>query len=109
MCTPALSTARITDSGCISTATFHSAVHSPCTTARSADSACLPLACLPTALQEEARQLFRNPECTEFVIVTIPTIMAISESSRLAASLRQEDVPLRTIVINQVRPGRCTL
>jgi anion-transporting ArsA/GET3 family ATPase len=53
-------------------------------------------------LQEEARQLFRNPASTEFVIVTIPTIMAVSESSRLASSLRQEGVPLRTIVINQV-------
>jgi anion-transporting ArsA/GET3 family ATPase len=53
--------------------------------------------------QEEARQLFRNPDTTEFVIVTIPTIMAVSESGRLAQSLREEGVPLHTLVVNQVR------
>jgi hypothetical protein len=33
---------------------------------------------------EEARQLFRNRDTTEFVIVTIPTVMAVAESGRLA-------------------------
>jgi arsenite-transporting ATPase len=51
---------------------------------------------------EEARALFRDPETTEFVIVTIPTIMAASESARLAQALRTESVPVRRIVINQV-------
>lgn len=51
---------------------------------------------------EEARQLFRNQETTEFVVVTIPTIMAASESARLAKALRSEGIPLHTIVINQV-------
>ncbi len=50
----------------------------------------------------EARDLFRNPLQTEFVIVTIPTIMAAAESCRLAAALRQEGVPLHSVVINQV-------
>ena len=50
----------------------------------------------------EARDLFRDPSRTEFVIVTIPTIMAVSESCRLASTLKQEGVPLHTIVINQV-------
>eukprot|EP00899_Mesostigma_viride_P014155 jgi/Mesvir1/22740/Mv24107-RA.1 len=50
------------------------------------------------------RELFRNPETTEFIIVTIPTIMAVSESSRLLASLRAENVPVKRMVINQVLP-----
>ena len=51
---------------------------------------------------EEARQLFRNEDTTEFVIVTIPTVMAAAESARLATALRTEGVPVNTIVINQV-------
>jgi arsenite-transporting ATPase len=50
----------------------------------------------------EARDLFRNESSTEFVIVTIPTVMAVSESCRLAGSLKKEGVPLHTIVVNQV-------
>lgn len=52
----------------------------------------------------EARDLFRNPDTTQFIIVTIPTMMAASESSRMAETLRKEHVPLRTLVINQVIP-----
>ena len=51
---------------------------------------------------EEARALFRNPETTEFVIVTIPTVMAAAESARLAKALRTEQVPVKSILINQV-------
>lgn len=45
---------------------------------------------------------FRSQQTTEFIIVTIPTIMAAAESCRLASTLREEGVPLKTIVINQV-------
>ncbi|XP_058729768.1 ATPase GET3B-like [Vicia villosa] len=48
--------------------------------------------------------LFHNPDTTEFIIVTIPTIMAISESSRLHASLKKESVPVKRLIINQVLP-----
>ncbi len=51
---------------------------------------------------EDARALFRNPETTEFVIVTIPTVMAVAESGRLAKALRSESVPVKSILINQV-------
>ena len=51
---------------------------------------------------EEARALFRDPDTTEFVIVTIPTVMAAAESARLAKALRAESVPVHTILINQV-------
>ncbi len=57
---------------------------------------------------EEARQLFRNKDTTEFVIVTIPTVMAAAESGRLAVALRTEGVPVNTIVINQVSPATMT-
>ena len=54
------------------------------------------------ARMEEARALFRNPDTTEFVIVTIPTVMAAAESARLAKALRTEKVPVKSILINQV-------
>ncbi len=34
------------------------------------------------ARMEDAKQLFRNQQTTEFVIVTIPTVMATAESCR---------------------------
>ncbi len=51
---------------------------------------------------EDARALFRNPDTTEFIIVTIPTVMAVAESARLAEALRTESVPVSSILINQV-------
>jgi len=50
------------------------------------------------------REIFRNKETTEFVIVTIPTVMAISESSRLKNSLEKEGVPVKRLIVNQVLP-----
>lgn len=61
--------------------------------------------CMSAAVQssmEEARQLFRDKERTEFIIVTIPTVMAVAESERLASSLHTEQVPVKRIVINQL-------
>lgn len=52
----------------------------------------------------KVRELFRDTESTEFVIVTIPTVMAVSESSRLCASLKKESVPVRRLVVNQILP-----
>ncbi|CAH9116062.1 unnamed protein product [Cuscuta europaea] len=53
----------------------------------------------------KVRELFRDTNSTEFVIVTIPTVMAISESSRLCASLKKEDVPVKRLIVNQVLPA----
>ncbi|KEH30015.1 putative arsenite-transporting ATPase [Medicago truncatula] len=50
------------------------------------------------------RDLFHNSDTTEFIIVTIPTVMAISESSRLHASLKNESVPVKRLIVNQVLP-----
>uniref|UniRef100_A0A2P2KMS3 ATPase ASNA1 homolog 2 n=1 Tax=Rhizophora mucronata TaxID=61149 RepID=A0A2P2KMS3_RHIMU len=52
----------------------------------------------------KVRELFRDTESTEFVIVTIPTVMAVSESSRLCASLRKENVPVKRLIVNQILP-----
>ena len=54
------------------------------------------------ARMEEAKSLFRNAETTQFIIVTIPTVMAAAESARLADALRKEGVPVQLMVINQV-------
>ncbi|XVE75381.1 hypothetical protein DITRI_Ditri12bG0089900 [Diplodiscus trichospermus] len=52
----------------------------------------------------KVRELFRDTDSTEFVIVTIPTVMAVSESSRLRASLKKENVPVSRLIVNQILP-----
>ncbi|XP_010939488.1 ATPase GET3B isoform X2 [Elaeis guineensis] len=52
----------------------------------------------------KVRELFRDTQSTEFIIVTIPTVMAISESSRLCTSLRKEHVPVKRLIVNQILP-----
>ena len=47
-------------------------------------------------------ELFRDSETTQFVIATIPTVLAARESARLSGALRKEGVPLRTVVANQI-------
>lgn len=54
------------------------------------------------------REIFRNKEATEFVIVTIPTVMAISESGRLHQSLLKEGVPVKRLIVNQILPPSTT-
>jgi anion-transporting ArsA/GET3 family ATPase len=51
---------------------------------------------------EEARALFHDAACMRFAVVTIPTVMAAAESARLAVSLKEEGIPINTMVINQV-------
>ncbi|XP_019188948.1 PREDICTED: ATPase ASNA1 homolog [Ipomoea nil] len=50
----------------------------------------------------EVRDLFHDTEATEFIIVTIPSAMAVSESSRLCKFLKKEKVAVRRLVVNQV-------
>ncbi|XP_031399648.1 ATPase ARSA1-like isoform X2 [Punica granatum] len=52
----------------------------------------------------KVRDLFHDPDAMEFIIVTIPTVMAVSESARLCRSLRKENVPTRRLLLNQVLP-----
>lgn len=38
----------------------------------------------------------------DFVVVAIPTVLAIEESTRLVSALREEGVPTSTIIVNQI-------
>ena len=38
----------------------------------------------------------------EFVIATIPTVLGVNESSRLLHALQEEQIPTKTIVVNQI-------
>ncbi len=56
-------------------------------------------------LRQNIRQvsaLFRDEESTEFVIATIPTMMAVNESVRLVDALKKERIPCHRVVVNQV-------
>jgi anion-transporting ArsA/GET3 family ATPase len=50
------------------------------------------------------RDLFRDASQTEFIIATIPTVMAAAESQRLLKELKEEGVPCHRIVVNQLLP-----
>ena len=52
----------------------------------------------------KVQELFRDPIATEFMIVTIPTIMAANESSRLAEQLKIEGINVNEVIINQIMP-----
>lgn len=59
--------------------------------------------CLVQKRMEETRALFRDPEATQFVIVTIPTAMAAAESARLAkALLEQQVLPCPSMLLRPV-------
>lgn len=56
-------------------------------------------------LQETLLQMKRtlkDEDTTRFVIVTIPTSLAVAESTRLVESLQSEDIGIAAIVCNQV-------
>ena len=48
------------------------------------------------------RDLFRDASQTEFVIATVPTVLGVNESARLAAALKKEHIPCKRIIVNQV-------
>ncbi|CDF39347.1 probable arsenite translocating ATPase [Chondrus crispus] len=50
------------------------------------------------------RDLFRDEIQTEFVVATIPNMMAIAESKRLVEELAKEKIPVRHMFVNQVQP-----
>ena len=50
------------------------------------------------------REDLQDNEKTEFVVVTIPTLMSVYESERLLASLNDQNILVRNIVINQINP-----
>jgi arsenite/tail-anchored protein-transporting ATPase len=54
---------------------------------------------------EVVRDLFRDDIQTEFIVATIPTMMAISESQRLVEELRKERIPVRHVFVNMLQPS----
>lgn len=48
--------------------------------------------------------LFRDPERTEFVVVSIATELAVAESKRLIEKLWDEGIWVRHVVVNQILP-----
>ncbi|CDY25805.1 BnaA07g09770D [Brassica napus] len=53
-------------------------------------------------IMEKVLNVFRDVDTTEFVIVNIPTVMTINESSGLHASLRKENVPVHRLIVIQL-------
>ncbi|SDC66013.1 TRC40/GET3/ArsA family transport-energizing ATPase [Natrinema hispanicum] len=51
---------------------------------------------------ERARELLADPDRTEFRVVLIPEQMAIAETERLVARLREVDVPVERLIVNRV-------
>mgnify|MGYP003858641261 CR=1 FL=1 len=51
---------------------------------------------------ERARDILLDPARTEFRVVLIPESMAIAESERLVARLREAGVPVERLVVNRV-------
>jgi len=51
---------------------------------------------------DRMRKLLKDHKQTQFVIVTIPTTLAVTESKRLVSELKSEDVKVSTIICNQV-------
>jgi len=58
---------------------------------------------------ERVGEVLRDPERTAFRVVTIPETMAVRESERLVAQLREFEVPVTTLVVNKLieDPGDC--
>ena len=48
------------------------------------------------------KALLKDHKQTQFVIVTIPTVLAVAESKRLVTELQTENVKVSTIICNQV-------
>ena len=58
---------------------------------------------------ERVGKVLRDPEQTSFRVVTIPETMAVRETERLVAQLREFEVPVTALVVNKVieDPGDC--
>lgn len=52
----------------------------------------------------KVRDLFTDEVQTEFIVATIPNMMAIAESKRLVDELRREHVPVRHLFVNHCQP-----
>lgn len=56
----------------------------------------------------EVIDILSDPQRTEFVMITIPEAMAVSEAEDLAGSLRSLKIPSSQLIVNMViPPNRC--
>ena len=53
---------------------------------------------------ERLEEILHNPKESEFTVVTIATEVASAETIRLLASLKDESISIRRLIINQVLP-----
>jgi len=57
---------------------------------------------------EKIRAILKDEEKCEFNPVTIPEELSIAETGRLLTTLREEDIPVRNIIVNRVQDeGKC--
>jgi arsenite/tail-anchored protein-transporting ATPase len=50
----------------------------------------------------KVKRTLQNPALTQFVVVTIPTTLAVAESKRLVESLQKEKIKVSSILCNQI-------
>lgn len=50
----------------------------------------------------KVKQTLQDPNLTQFVVVTIPTSLAVAESKRLVVSLQKENIKVSSILCNQI-------
>ena len=50
----------------------------------------------------KVKRTLQNPALTQFVVVTIPTTLAVAESKRLVQSLQKEKIKVSSILCNQI-------
>ena len=51
---------------------------------------------------ENLKQLLTDEEVTDFVVVGIPSRLAVAECARLLAALVEQEIPVRHLIVNQV-------
>ncbi|MFZ6016851.1 MAG: ArsA family ATPase [Nitrospirota bacterium] len=58
---------------------------------------------------EKIRMILKDKEKCEFIPVTIPEELSIAETDRLLATLREEGIPVRNIIVNRIQDQiQCT-
>jgi arsenite-transporting ATPase len=53
---------------------------------------------------EDAKEILTNPLKTHYNIVTIPEHMAVLESERCIGTLKEYQIPVKTVIVNQLVP-----
>lgn len=56
----------------------------------------------------DLKNITKNHEQTQFVVVCVPTVLAMAESERLVKSLKNDSIKVNHLVINQVIPHDST-